>query len=93
MGVLKGKVMFSFPETKISLIVDPCRGTSLIRNNPLLGHYSRTIHRVLWWCQEGGLFFMSEVPLCRRCPPESFLLLVLFLLSSIELSDTAVFEP
>ena len=26
-----------------------CRGTSLIRNTPLLGPYSRTIPRVLWW--------------------------------------------
>jgi len=25
------------------------RGTSLIRNTPLLGPYSRTIPRVLWW--------------------------------------------
>jgi len=29
------------------------RGTSLIRNTPLLGPYSRTIPRVLWWCQGG----------------------------------------
>ena len=26
-----------------------CRGTLLIRNTPLLGPYSRTIPRVLWW--------------------------------------------
>ena len=38
-------------------------GTSLIRNTPLLGPYSRTIPRVLWWSQGGGLFLMSEVPL------------------------------
>ena len=25
------------------------RGTSLIRNTPLLGPYSRTMPRVLWW--------------------------------------------
>ena len=25
------------------------RGTSLIRNTPLLGPYRRTIPRVLWW--------------------------------------------
>jgi hypothetical protein len=25
------------------------RGTSLIRNTPLLGPYSRTLPRVLWW--------------------------------------------
>ena len=39
------------------------RGTSLIRNNPTLGPYSRTIPRVLWWSGGGGLFLMSEVPL------------------------------
>ena len=39
----------------------PYRGTSLIRNTPLLGPYSRT--RVLWWSKGGGLFLMSEVPL------------------------------
>ena len=39
------------------------RGASLIRNPPLLGPYSRTIPRVLWWSQGGGLFLMSEVPL------------------------------
>ena len=41
----------------------PYRGTSLIRNTPLLGPYSRTIPRVLWRSQGGGLFLMSEVPL------------------------------
>ena len=40
------------------------RGTSLIRNTPLLGPYSRTKPRVLWWSWGGGLFIMSEVPLC-----------------------------
>ena len=39
------------------------RGTSLIRITPLIGPYSRTIPRVLWWSQGGGLFLMSEVPL------------------------------
>ena len=39
------------------------RGTSLIRNNPLLGTYSRTVSRALWWPEEGGVFLMSEVPL------------------------------
>ena len=48
-GVWKGKVMFSFPGTKISSIVAPYRGISLIRNTCLLGPYSRTIPRVLWW--------------------------------------------
>ena len=27
---------------------EPCRGTSLIRNRPLLGPYSRTVSRALW---------------------------------------------
>ena len=40
------------------------RGTSLIRNAPLLGPYSRTIPRVAWWSYGGGLFLMSEVPPC-----------------------------
>jgi len=37
------------------------RGTSLIKNNPLLGPYSRTMNRALWWSWGKGLFFMSEV--------------------------------
>jgi len=40
---------------------DPCRDTSLTRNTPLLGPYSRTIPRVLWWSWEGGAILMSEV--------------------------------
>ena len=35
----------------------PCRGTSLIRNAPLLGPYSGTIPRVRWWpLWKGGCF-------------------------------------
>ena len=30
------------------------RSTSLIRNTPLLGPYSRTMPRVLWWSEGGG---------------------------------------
>ena len=41
----------------------PYRGTSLIRNSALLGPYSRTMHRVLWWVLEGGHFLMRELPL------------------------------
>ena len=37
------------------------RGTSRIRNTPLLGSYSRTIPRVLRWSWGGGLSLMSEV--------------------------------
>ena len=32
------------------------RGTSLIRNSPSLGPYSRTMPRALWWSLGGGLF-------------------------------------
>ena len=39
------------------------RGTSLISNCNLLGPYSRTVPRVLWWPWGGVLFLMSEVPL------------------------------
>ena len=39
------------------------RGTSLIRNTPLLRPYSRTIPRVLWWFYGRGLFLIGEVPL------------------------------
>jgi hypothetical protein len=39
------------------------RGTSLIRNTPLLGSYSRTFLRVLRWSLGGWLFLMREVPL------------------------------
>ena len=40
-----------------------CRGTSLMRNTPLLVPYSRTIPRVPCCSEGGGLFLMSEVPL------------------------------
>ena len=36
-------------------------------NTPLLGSYSRTIPRIIWWSKGGGLFLMSEVP----CKPET----------------------
>ena len=39
------------------------RGTSLIRNTPLLGLYNRTIPTVLWWFLKGDLFLVSEVTL------------------------------
>ena len=41
--------------------------------HPLLGPYSRTIPRALWWSLGGGLFLVSEVPLyhapvsCATC--------------------------
>ena len=39
------------------------RGTSLIRNTPLLRPCRRTMPRAVWWSGGGGLFLMSEVPL------------------------------
>ena len=46
------------------LFDDWYRGTSLIRNDPRRGPYSRTIPTgVLWWSQGAGLFLMSEVSL------------------------------
>ena len=43
---------------------EPYRGTSLIRNTPLLGPYNRrTMPRGICWSQGGGRFLMSEVPL------------------------------
>ena len=41
-------------------------GTSLIRNTPLLGPYSRTIPRVLGGSYGGGRFLMNEVPLYTK---------------------------
>jgi hypothetical protein len=35
------------PEVEVAL--PRYRGTSLIRNTPLLGPYSRTLPRVIWW--------------------------------------------
>ena len=39
------------------------RGTSLIRNRPPLGPYSRSMPRVLQWSYGVGQFLMREVPL------------------------------
>ena len=50
------------------------RGTSLIRNRPLLGPYSRTMSGGLWWPYGGGGVLMSEIPL-----------LPLFLMSEVPL--------
>ena len=44
------------------------RGTSLIRNTPLLGPYSRTVPRVLWWSKGGG-----AVSYKRGTPTSAFL--------------------
>ena len=42
------------------------RGTSLIKNNPCLGSYSRLKPKALWWSFGGALFLMREVPLYLR---------------------------
>ena len=39
------------------------RGTSLIRDSPLLGPYSRPMPRAPWWSQGGGQFLASKLPL------------------------------
>ena len=45
-------------------ILNPYRGTSLIRTSTPLEPYSRTMPRVLWWSSGGGgLFLMSKVHL------------------------------
>ena len=44
------------------------RGTSLIRNSALMGPYSRTLHRPLWWPQGIGLFHITRA---RRNPRPS----------------------
>ena len=38
------------------------RGTSLIRNTPRPGPYSRTMPRDLWGSKEGGCFFWARYP-------------------------------
>ena len=49
----------SYTRPRAAQILSRCciafyRGTSLIRNTPLLGPYSRTIPGVLWWSWGGG---------------------------------------
>ena len=56
----------------------PYRGTSLIRNHPPLGPYSRPVPRVLRWFWGGGGGLMSEVPLYQ--------------IDSSQLSDAPVVE-
>ena len=46
----------------------PYRGSSLTRNTPSLGTYSRTKPRALWWAQGERLFLMSEVFLSTLNP-------------------------
>ena len=42
------------------------RGTSLIRNTSLLVPYRRTMSRVLWWPQRGGLFLTCRHDFVRE---------------------------
>ncbi|KAJ1491230.1 hypothetical protein T484DRAFT_3222922 [Baffinella frigidus] len=55
----------------------PYRGTSLIRNRPPLGPYSRPTPRALWWSLGGWAFLMSELSVAgedhlqRRAYPTS----------------------
>jgi hypothetical protein len=48
----------------------PYKVTSLTKNNPLLGPYSRTMSKAIWWSYGRGVFLMSEVPLYGS-PPET----------------------
>ena len=52
----------SFAQRVLKLVVH--RGSSLIINSAPLVLYSRTMPRALWWSYRGGLFLVSEVPLC-----------------------------
>ena len=38
-------------------------GTSLVRNNHVIGPCSRTVPRALWWSYAGARFLVSEVSL------------------------------
>ena len=42
-----------------------CRGTSLIRNRPILGPYTRLALVGLRWSEGGRRFLTSEVPVHR----------------------------
>ena len=53
-------LVFVNKDTRITL--ESYRGTSLKRNNPLLGPYSED-YLLLRWSQGGGRFLMGEVPL------------------------------
>jgi len=44
------------------------RGTSLIRNTPLLGPYRSTIPRVLWWSVRGGAYRGTSLTKTKICP-------------------------
>ena len=50
--------------------VESYRSTSLLRNCPTLGTYSRLAPRALWWSWGGGCLLMSEVPLYPRTTVE-----------------------
>ena len=69
--------MFELYKKGVGLATDDLagyRGTSLIKNSPLLGPHSRPTRRALWWSWGGWRFLMSEVPLYKRataCPPKA----------------------
>ena len=44
-------------------------GTYLISNSPLLGPYSRTTPRVIWWPWEGGCFLYAMHPCNTHLKP------------------------
>ena len=49
------------PASTCSDVVMVYRGSSLTRNNPSLGLYSRLMPRALWWSLGGGLSRMSGI--------------------------------
>ena len=51
---------------KCALRLPRYRGTSLTRNNPPVGPYSRVLPRALRWSMGGGQFLMGEEPLYDR---------------------------
>ena len=48
------------------------RGTSLIKDCPPIGPYSRNMHRALWRSLGGVQFVMSEVPLQHSAVTKHF---------------------
>ena len=63
------------------------RGTSLIRNTPLLGPYRRSIPRVLWWSSGGGAVSYE------RGTPEVMRLVDRFLSATLELCQLPLLLP
>ena len=63
-----------------------CRGTSLIRNTPLLGPYSGPITRVVWWSYgRGAVSYERGTPVQQEdAPPSEAWIEVLDVLISLQ---------